>query len=359
MDDLKRDKGAITLNEKKMILSTHKYFFEYRQGQKQPEHIQLRKLVAKVLGIGEATVAQVIAEGNKSENKQLTAPKLPGRPRKELKPNVSEVIRDLVMSANSAGLPLSTPVLRQKLEEEGHKFSKWQLLRILHVLGYFYGHGERRNILHESAENVAFRGRYLRWRFSNLQGNNSVPVIPEVFLDESYCHLNHTTNYTWVPSHGIVCIPGHGPLLVIFGAIIVMRNGNTNKLEGEIVPNSLLIWDPSIKPPSLRGRKRLNADEWENIPDTIRNANLVADQSDYHGNFNAEIFEDLFEKLCAGIKDRYGPVCIHMDGARYHKRRAEQVPTSKRCSACMVGSTRYYCIRKLYQSRAIRVSKKK
>jgi len=128
MDDLKRDKGAITLNEKKMILSTHKYFFEYRQGQKQPEHIQLRKLVAKVLGIGEATVARVIAEGNKSENKQLTAPKLPGRPRKELKPNVSEVIRDLVMSANSASLPLSTPVLRQKLEEEGHKFSKWQLL---------------------------------------------------------------------------------------------------------------------------------------------------------------------------------------------------------------------------------------
>ena len=100
------------------------------------------------------------------------------------------------MSANSAGLPLSTPVLWQKLEEEGHKFSKWQLLRILHVLGYFYGHGERRNILHESAENVAFRSRYLRWRFSNLQGNNSVQVIPEVFLDKSYCHLNHTTNYT-------------------------------------------------------------------------------------------------------------------------------------------------------------------
>ena len=119
----------------------------------------------------------VIAKGNKNENKQLTAPKLPGCPRKELKPNVSEVIRDLVMSANSAGLPLSTPVLRQKLEEEGHKFSKWQLLQILHVLGYYYRHGERFNILHKSAENVAFRGRYLRWCFSAFYSKQIIRSI--------------------------------------------------------------------------------------------------------------------------------------------------------------------------------------
>ena len=59
---------------------------------------------------------------------------------------------------------------------------------------------------------------------------------------------------------GVVYLPGCGPLIVIFGAIIVMRNGNTNKLFGEVIPNSLLIWDPSIKPPSSRGRKRTNAD---------------------------------------------------------------------------------------------------
>ena len=54
----------------------------------------------------------------------------------------------------------------------------------------------------------------------------------------------------------------------------------------------------------------------------------MADHVDYHGNFTAEIFEDLFDKLCANINDRYGSVDIHMDGAHYHKRRAEQVPTS-------------------------------
>ena len=147
-------------------------------------------------------------------------------------------------------------------------------------------------------------------------------------MDESYCHLHHTTDRTWIPNHGVVYIPGHGPLIIIFGAIAVMRNGNSNKLFGEIVPNSLLLWDPLIKPPSSRGRKRANADAWDNIPDVIRNFKIVADHVDYHGNFTAEIFEDLFDKLCANLKEQYGSVDIHMDGVQYHKRRVEIVPSS-------------------------------
>ena len=49
---------------------------------------------------------------------------------------------------------------------------------------------------------------------------------------------------------------------------------------------------------------------------------------DYHGNFNAEIFEDLFSMLCSTLHEKYGPVNIHMDGASYHKRQVESVPTS-------------------------------
>jgi hypothetical protein len=44
------------------------------------------------------------------------------------------------------------------------------------------------------------------------------------------------------------------------------------------------------------------------------------DHVDYHGNFTAEIFENLFDKLYANIKEQYELVDIHMDGARYHKR---------------------------------------
>ena len=329
MDDLDRDRSPLTDNERKMIFNTHQYFFDIRQRQKQRQALTLRKQVATVLGIGEATVGRVVAEQNKRKNEEFPVRKKLGRQKKYLDHRIPELIRSFIMSANTSGTPLSTQILRKKLAENGYKLSKWQLLRVLHMLGYYYGRGERRNILHESPTNVAFRNRYLQYRFKNLQGKNKVPIRPEVFLDESYCHLHHTTNHTWVPNHGVVYTPGRGPLIVIFGAIIIMRNGNTNKLYSEIVPNSLLMWDPSIKPPSSRGRKRINADAWADIPEVIRNSNIAADHVDYHGNFTAEIFENLFDKLCANIRERYGPVDIHMDSARYHKCRIKQVPTFK------------------------------
>ncbi|PKY48010.1 hypothetical protein RhiirA4_463452 [Rhizophagus irregularis] len=88
--------------------------------------------------------------------------------------------------------------------------------------------------------------------------------------------------------------------------------------------NSVHIWDPTIKPPSNRGRKRNNAEEWNDVPDVVKEANIVPNQVDYHGNFTAEIFEDLFSTLCETLQEKYGSVCIHMDGASYHKRRVEK-----------------------------------
>ena len=237
-------------------------------------------------------------------------------------------MRTKILNANKTAEQLSTHTLQQFLAENGYDLSRWKLFRILHKLGFYYGQRERRNLLHESPNNVAFRSHYLRFRFANLEGQNDVPRRPEVFLDESYCHLHYNTRNTWVPHHGVVLAPEHGPLVVIFGAIIVFRNGSSNRINGELVPNSVHIWDPTIKPPSNRGRRRNNAEEWNDVPDVVKEANIVPNQVDYHGNFTAEIFEDLFSTLCKTLHEKYGPVCIHMDGASYHKRRAESIPTS-------------------------------
>ncbi|POM78552.1 Hypothetical protein PHPALM_3906 [Phytophthora palmivora] len=50
---------------------------------------------------------------------------------------------------------------------------------------------------------------------------------------------------------------------------------------------------------------------------------------DYHGNFNSELFEEWFEELCITLDTNYGPCVIHMDGAGYHKRITNEMPTSK------------------------------
>jgi hypothetical protein len=195
-------------------------------------------------------------------------------------------------------------------------------------LGYYYGQGERQNILHESPNNVAFHCYYFHFQFANLEGKNDVPRHPEVFLNESYCHLYQTSHNTWIPHQGVVLMPGHGPLLVIFGTIVVFRNGSSNKLHGELVPNSVHIWDPTIKPPGNCGRKRNNVEEWNNIPDVVKDTNIVLNQVDYHGNFNADIFEDLFSTLCKTLHETYGPVNIHINGASYHKQCVENIPIS-------------------------------
>ncbi|GES95996.1 hypothetical protein H257_11777 [Rhizophagus clarus] len=109
---------------------------------------------------------------------------------------------------------------------------------------------------------------------------------------------------------------------------ILNSNKTAEKLHGELVPNSVHIWDPTIKPPGNRGRKRNDAEEWSNIPNVVKGANITPNQIDYHGNFNVEIFENLFATLCETIYKKYGSVNIHMDGARYHKRQVESIPTS-------------------------------
>ena len=49
---------------------------------------------------------------------------------------------------------------------------------------------------------------------------------------------------------------------------------------------------------------------------------------DYHGNFDTDLFEKWFEKLCVTLT-AFGSCIIHMDGASYHKRQTNPAPTSK------------------------------
>ncbi|CAB5317315.1 unnamed protein product [Rhizophagus irregularis] len=121
----------------------------------------------------------------------------------------------------------------------------------------------------------------------------------------------------------------HIAIYIIFHTIhgFLIKGGSSNKLHGELVPNSVHIWDPRIKPPGNWRQKRSNAEKWNDVSDVIKDANIVLNQMDYHGNFNAEIFKDLFSTLCEILHEKYGLVNIHMDGASYHKRWVENIPT--------------------------------
>ncbi|ETI43328.1 hypothetical protein F443_11693 [Phytophthora nicotianae P1569] len=132
------------------------------------------------------------------------------------------------------------------------------------------------------------------------------PKVTEVFLDESYCNVNHTAGSSWVVKHSPRYVAnGAGQRYCIVGAgSVFVKNGG---LCAEWVPGSIKSW-----PSHLKG------------------------DGDYHGNFTGELFELWFEELCQLLQSRYGSCRIHMDGAAYHKVIEDPAPASSKTKAVMV-----------------------
>ncbi|UZO24481.1 uncharacterized protein OCT59_016779 [Rhizophagus irregularis] len=159
-----------------MIINIHNYLLGDSSTSNDHHKLTLRKHIAEILGVAEGTVGSMVSDWYNRSDDTFTPHKVLGRPKFQPDENVSELLRTKILDANKKAEQLSTVILRQYLLEQGYNFSKWKLLRVLH----------------------------------RLEGKNDVPRRPEVFLDESYCHLHHTSRNTWVPHQGVVLAPGHG-----------------------------------------------------------------------------------------------------------------------------------------------------
>ncbi|KAF9537219.1 hypothetical protein EC957_008611, partial [Mortierella hygrophila] len=112
-------------------------------------------------------------------------------------------------------------------------------------LGCYWGAGTRVNKNHDSEANVKYRHKYLKRRLENLKAELTknkdeiwIPKHPEVFLDESYCHLDHTAPSRWVIPGSTISEPGHSPLLVIFAAFVVWYDREERELKAKFVDES-------------------------------------------------------------------------------------------------------------------------
>lgn len=182
------------------------------------------------------------------------------------------------------------------------------------------------------------RATYIQRRLGNLReiDGRLVPVRPEVFLDESYIYTNHTIEKGWLPHGGIVQKPGRGSMMVIFGAFIVWYDEDCGLLKAKFVEDFICNWPVSggarLSKPDKKnkrdvGRPPKDANEWTTVLDVVRETSTVPDYHDYHGNFTADLFEEIFRRLCDQLTLMGFPGCdIHMDGASYHVRDSERPP---------------------------------
>jgi hypothetical protein len=119
--------------------------------------------------------------------------------------------------------------------------------------------------------------------------------------------------------------PGRKPMLVIYTAFVVHWSEWERKVVGKFVKDNVFIW------PARNGKRLVQKPIWNDLPSEIRdaaNANIIATGNDYHGNFNANLFDKLMLQLCTGLEEMGLKNCkIHLDGASYHFRDKNRIPT--------------------------------
>jgi transposase len=107
-------------------------------------------------------------------------------------PEYSSAVEEIILYNNEQGQINTVRRAIKNLEESYHiKVSYSVLLKDMHRLGFKYEKGIR-NILHDAQTNIQYRGVYVKERLANINGKFN-PDCPEVFLDESYCHVDHST----------------------------------------------------------------------------------------------------------------------------------------------------------------------
>jgi len=179
------------------------------------------------------------------------------------------------------------------------------------ALGFRFYKVKNQHFAKEKEHIVKYRTKYCKLKQGNRRGSTGNdrerPVRPEIYLDETYCHVNHRSASTWAEPNGKYALPSKGSKFIIVGAgAVFVRN---RKLRAEWVPGSLRMWDPAVKPKK----------QTDDLPPFLE---------DYHGNMNAANFERWFQLMCESASNVYGPSNIYMDSCSSHKRLAEAFPTA-------------------------------
>ena len=211
LPDVTRNASPTTSNEFLLMMHVHEYLIRAGPWAAERRKLNARKRLAWVTGVSEKVAQEAIRMYKTGE---VPCEAAVGRPKRELDPELARKIRELVLNGNKNGVPMHSKLLVAELAKQDTVVNVRTLQRHLSTLGFHYGKGNRRNILHDTKANIDFRNAYLEKRLGNLN-SNGLPVHPEVFLDESYCHLDHHARLTWVPVKGVVNERGRKPMLVI------------------------------------------------------------------------------------------------------------------------------------------------
>ncbi len=151
---------------------------------------------AQALGIGKRVVKEIVSHYHRTG--KIASPELEyrGKPPYRVQPALETVIRHEIRRRNREGSHVSLANLSSWLEDHYEKVPKATLGRTLARMGFIFGKSRRRSALRERDDVLIARRTYLRVKLANRNAGGGT-IRPEVYLDESYVNVNHSSERTW------------------------------------------------------------------------------------------------------------------------------------------------------------------
>lgn len=285
-------------------------------------HLNVVQFTAKHMKVSPDQVKRVVTAARKNDS-NVSEPQDRGRPPHKVPDTHAcrELVRGAIVRAAAERSPMTVRTLTQLLAEHNIEVCTKTVRTTLKRWGYKFSRQSGKYYVKECRKSPAlieYCKAFAIWLDATLEGvrlgRGEFKTL--VVLDESYCNLNHITSSQWTfegmehSSYG-----GKGGRACIVGA--GFYQGKRGKLTGGWVPGTFKTWNAKSNGGKVGAPKK--------------NAPRPA-VDDYHGNFDAPLFEKWFTDLCTYLssnKQKYGKVAIIMDGASYHKRRVDTIPRAK------------------------------
>jgi len=177
--------------------------------------------VAQALGLGKRTVKAILRTYRQTGHGATAPLDAKGNPPYRLQRALETVIRQRIRELNRQGSHISVRSLAHWLNEHYEEVPRAPLGRALQRMGLVYGQSRQTSALRERDEVVIARRAYLRAKRANRSAHGGT-VRPEVYLDESYINVNHSTPRTWYFAEDGPWVhkpSGKGPRLIIVHAM--------------------------------------------------------------------------------------------------------------------------------------------
>lgn len=187
---------AINAQERELVIRLKQHFDEEHRRSPIVSTKDPAGRVAKAMGIGKRTVKTILSTYHQSG--QVVAPVLErkGKPPYRVTPALETMIRHRIRELNRQGRHVSMRSLCHWLSETYEPIAHGTLGRTLQRMGLVYGKSHHQSAFRERDEVLIARRKYLRTKRANRRVSGGT-IRPEVYLDESYVNVNHSSPCTW------------------------------------------------------------------------------------------------------------------------------------------------------------------